>query len=437
MRSVYSDEQILEQESRIYFSNVCNQLKWKYRTNEQDNDIDGEIEVFEKKIVNNKEYNETKAKFVKIQLKASAELDSGEETISYPCSIKLLHFADICDQPVVLVLYDAKKKVEYWLWLQEHIFNYLDINNKTWRDNFSKVIIKIPTKNIVTEPSFEISIKKIAATGINEILQFRKTNKLDYYCTEIGHEDVSTSLHRRIVIRVLLEKSFSKSKDAMRILIQKLNNKYEVSDYYRNEKVKLIHSKNVDILWMFFYDDPRQVKNGLPCCSTEWFKKGIKVDVIPMNADEIISDIKIQWGKECNSLEEIYVKNRMQKGEYIKLLDDTFKKIELIGEKLKKCIEDFNSGRINSELLIMSFQNNLKETQEIEHDFVSDRGYSPYECDDIDKCMIQLLIILGNTKIFAYDPKRDEKNKLRSIRQNFDQYLEKLSEYAYERKKIR
>lgn len=91
MRSVYSDEQILEQESRIYFSNVCNQLKWKYRTNEQDNDMDGEIEVFEKKIINNKEHNEKKAEFVKIQLKALAELNSDKETISYPCNIKLLH----------------------------------------------------------------------------------------------------------------------------------------------------------------------------------------------------------------------------------------------------------------------------------------------------------------------------------------------------------
>jgi len=437
VRSVYSDEQILEQESRIYFSNVCNQLKWKYRTNEQDNDIDGEIEVFEKKIINNKEYNETKARFVKIQLKASAELDSDEETISYPCSIKLLHFADVCDQPIVLVLYDAKKKVAYWLWLQQHIFNYLDINNKSWRDNSSKVIIKVPTKNSVTESSFKISIIQIATTGINEILQFRKTNKLDYYYTEIGHEDVSTSLYRRIVIRVLLEKSFSKSKDAMKILIQELNNKYEISDYYRNEKVKLIHSKNVDILWMFFYDDPRQVKNGLPCCSTEWFKKGIKIDVIPMNADEIINGIKIQWRKECNSLEEIYVKNKMQKGEYIKLLDETFKKVKIIGENLKKCIDDFNDDPISNELLIISFQNYLKEIQEIEHDFTFDRGYSPYECDDIDKCMIELLIILGNIKIFACDPKMDEINKIRSIRQNFNQYIEKLSEYAYERKKIR
>jgi len=109
---------------------------------------------------------------------------------------------------------------------------------------------------------------------------------------------------------------------------------------------------------------------------TEWFKKGIKIDVIPMNADEIINGIKIQWRKECNSLEEIYVKNKMQKGEYIKLLDETFKKVKIIGENLKKCIDDFNDDPISNELLIISFQNYLKEIQEIEHDFTFDRGYS-------------------------------------------------------------
>ncbi len=437
MRSIYSDEQILEQESRIYFSNVCNQLKWKYRTNEQDNDIDGEIEVFEKKIINNKEHNETKAEFVKIQLKASAELNSDKETISYPCSIKLLHFADVCDQPVVLVLYDAKKKVAYWLWLQEHIYNYLDINNKSWRDNPSKVVIKVPTKNLVTEPSFEVKIKQIAAAGINEIFQFRKTNKAEYYYTEISHEDVSTFSHRRIVIRILLEKSFSKSRDATKILIQKLNKKYEVSDYYRNENVKLIHSRSVDILWMFFYNDLRQIKNGLPFCRTEWFKQDIKVDVIPMKADETINGIKIQWGEECDTLEEIYVNNRMTKGEYINLLDETFRKIQTVGEKQKSYIDDFNNGRISSELLIRNFQNHFKEIQEINLDFTADRGYSPCECDDIDQCMIELLVILENIGIVVCDYNRDEKNKLQGIRNNFNEYLEKLREYAYERKKIR
>jgi hypothetical protein len=434
MRSYFSDDQIIEQESRIYFSEICNKLKWKYRTYEQDNDVDGEIELFEKKTIGSKEYNETKAEFVKIQLKASSHIDFDKETISYPCSAKLLQFADVCDQPVVLILYNGNKKVAYWLWLQEYIYNYLDINNKSWRDNSSKVTIGIPTDNMVMRQNFEDKIKQIAENGINDIFQFRKINTIKYYYTEISHEDNSLALYRRILVRILVEKSFSKSKDAMRILIQKLNKKYEVSDYYRNEQVKLSHPGSVDILWMHFYNDPRQVKNGLPYCQTEWSKPGVEINTL--HANETINGIKIHWGNESDSLEEFYVNERMQKGEYIELLDDTFKRMKGISEKQKKYIEDFNNGRINSEMLILNSQSLSKEIQEIHSDFTS-KVFAPYECEDVDHCMIELLCLFDDIRLFVCDTTSDERNKLCGIRHRFDEYSEKLKEYAYERNKIR
>jgi hypothetical protein len=221
----------------------------------------------------------------------------------------------------------------------------------------------------------------------------------------------------------------------MRILIQKLNKKYEVSDYYRNEQVKLSHSERVDILWMHFYNDPRQVKNGLPYCLTEWSKPGVEINTL--HADETINGIKVRWEKESDSFEEFYVNRRMQKGEYIELLDNTFKRMEVISEKQKKYIDDFKNDRINSEMLILNSQSLSKEIQEIYSDFTSDGDFAPYECEDVNQCMIELLFLFDNIRLFVFDTTRDEGNKLWGILHNFDEYNQKLKEFAYERNKIR
>ena len=60
MRSQYNNTQKFEKESRLYFENICFQCGWKFRSYGQENDIDGEIEIFDKVNKNGKEIDETK-----------------------------------------------------------------------------------------------------------------------------------------------------------------------------------------------------------------------------------------------------------------------------------------------------------------------------------------------------------------------------------------
>lgn len=67
MRSLNDENNMNEGKSIRFFEGVIEDYGWKYRRQEKDNDIDGEIEVFS-------EEGETTAKIIKVQLKATTNL---------------------------------------------------------------------------------------------------------------------------------------------------------------------------------------------------------------------------------------------------------------------------------------------------------------------------------------------------------------------------
>lgn len=68
MRSKLDSKQISEYLSKVFIEKTIVFNGWKYRTQEKDNDIDGEIEVFTNE-------GETTAKIIKVQLKATSEIN--------------------------------------------------------------------------------------------------------------------------------------------------------------------------------------------------------------------------------------------------------------------------------------------------------------------------------------------------------------------------
>lgn len=177
--SEYSKNQLLEQLSVHYFMGICNKLKWKYRQYSQDNDIDGEIEIFEED--ENIYKNLTTSKFIKIQLKAQNEVDREENGISYKCPIKLLKFVENCDFPVLLVIYCEKHKKAYWELLQKII------EKPEFKINEETITIKISDENCLDSRNlnkFESDIIKISRE-IPLKIQMRKRNINDYNFYEV------------------------------------------------------------------------------------------------------------------------------------------------------------------------------------------------------------------------------------------------------------
>ena len=436
MRSQYNNTQIYEQESRLYIEKICLEYCWKFRSYDHDNDIDGEIEIFDKVSIDDKEINESQAKFLKVQLKASTDIEYKNNYVKFICPVKLLHFVDVCDQPIILVLYDVNKKSAYWLWLQEYIYINLDNDNPGWRNNKNSVTLYIPIDNEVsTNKDFKRNIENIASNGSKEIFQLRKKETIDYYITEISHKDMSNTFDRRISIKILVEKSFSESKAAMDILIKKLNDRYKQSDYFRDEKIKHLHSENVDVLWIFIYNDIRQVNDGLPYCRTEWTNPKSDVKISKMNGDEKINNIEVTWGQDYKFIEKNYVENRMSKGQYMSLLDNTFKDVKKIKVRLDEFIDKYNKNKISCRTLISKFQSYSSKISDLLTTYETS-DLPPYECDDVDQKMNELLISLDNIGIILNDTKRTEDNKIWGINFYYNDFKEKLPEYLYERKKI-
>jgi len=294
LKSKIDQYSINEDESRAIISKFCRDNIWKYRKMEWDNDIDGEIEIFDKE-------RETTAKFIKVQLKTvddSKKFEGLVDHYDFDADIKFLHFCDVCDIPIILIVFNIHKEEGYFIFMQRYIYEELDIKNPKWRKNNSNVRVKIPLNNSLKSNLAKDSLENIATKGANQIFQLRKTATHKKYYSLLKQDDISNGIGLRTSLRILVENSFAKSKESMRILIPKINNEYRGKVYHRNETLARTHkSKKYDVIYMFFYDTINQSNQGLTFCRTLWVKENLSELSKPSisNPNEILGKINTYW----------------------------------------------------------------------------------------------------------------------------------------------
>lgn len=397
MRSKYSEELKLERESVLNLDKICLDLGWKYRDLPLDNDVDGEIEIFNEDSI-------TEASFVKIQLKATKNIDKKENGVVFKAPVKLLNFASECNQPLVLCLYDAIEKKFYWIWLQDYIFRVLNFENPKWFENKNSVSIKIPLLN--TEDNFEIflqEIKEIASNGIKEILQLKKIKKYDKFVHLEEEDDISTGVARRISLKYSVEESLSNSKRAMEIILREIININKHSNYYRNSLVEERHSDEIDFLWVFFYT--KGFSNGtMPFFKALWGNPD-KERFSPIKFEETFhlnKNVTVSWSNLNFDFE------RMRKGEYVKSFKEVYEKF----------FEAYN-------LLHISFARNSINEEKFK-EFIDDCDFlkkyeflggitgmklPPKECEELNQKLSEFTNSIDNIKITMFDSSRDYQNK--------------------------
>lgn len=435
MRSIFSESQINEEESRLFFTTICNKFKWKFRDYSLDNDIDGEIEFFEEVSKSGETVHETNAEFIKVQLKSTINLEIKGNTINFDCPVKFLFFADICEYPIILVLYDMNSKKAYWIWIQELIYKDLDFSNPNWRKNKKSVAIKIPLINeVLVNDKFSVELRKIAKYGNKEINQLRKKDYLSSYYTQLKMLDSSNATVRKMSVNILVEKSFSESKNAMRILIENLCDFYEKSDYFKNDTIKKFHTEEVEMLRIFIYNDIRQEKDGLYFCKAEFNKNKDKYDENIINKQfEDYKGIRIHWG----DFPEVHLEERLSKGKYIDIIEKNLVETDLIMNKIEKYENDFKKNIIADEELIskiLSFKDNISE---IIKKYSGNDYLQPFECSDLRLRQDEMNIILESLGMDVENKELNKKNKLYKIENAIKEYKEKIVEIRYELKKAK
>lgn len=425
MRSKLDSKQISEYLSKLFIEKIVVSNGWKYRTQEKDNDIDGEIEVFTNE-------GETTAKLIKVQLKATTELKYNEDTnsIVFDCPIKFLNFCDVCDFPVLLVIYSVTEEKAFWIWTQKYIFQELDSNGVDWRKNTSTIRLKIPIHNEVKEDvSFYDAIKSISEVGVSELQQWKKQESSEFYFTILEEKDNSTNTKRRISAKIYVERSFASSKDSLVELIKKINGKVKNNNYFKKVLDENSDASHPEYVWLYFYDDLIQYEFGLPICRSEWINNIDKNDpVLLKEFDHYIEshDIRIKWEDDYRPLHKYLILNATSKNDYMKEIKGllTFTQHELAN--LTFLFNKVDKGDFIEHIISKrkDYRTNFLLISDI---------LPPYECRKLNRTLIDALTDMDNLAIAI---KQEQGNEYYLHSQFLKRFPDHLAIIQYELEKI-
>lgn len=122
--------------------------EWIIRDINPDYGLDKSIEVVKGQNVTGKE--------VLVQVKGTNTIDIKDGFVSYTLEVDKLKYYLERESPIILTVVDVPTRKCYWLFVQEYIYETLDIANLNWRQQ-ETVTIKIPEANDLasTLPRFE------------------------------------------------------------------------------------------------------------------------------------------------------------------------------------------------------------------------------------------------------------------------------------------
>ncbi|WP_017731520.1 DUF4365 domain-containing protein [Nafulsella turpanensis] len=434
MRSKLDTYSLNEEDSRAIISKYCRMNNWKYRKMEWDNDIDGEIEIFN-------EERETTAKFIKVQLKTindPAKFEGLDSHVSYDAPVKFLNFCDVCEIPIILVVFNIQKEIGYFLFIQKYICEELDVKNPNWRNNSTTLRLQIPLIDSFENAFSRAKLIEIAYSGTKLISQLRKIETYKNYYTVIRQGDNSHGTALRTDIRILVEKSFASSREAMRILIPKIHEQYSKKVYHRNQWIsQRFKNKSYDVIYLFFYDSIEDSNYGQSFCSTLWVDANLPEIGRPLVSDpnEKVEDINIYWNSTANQYDFIR-KNLLDKGEYLPFIDKVFIHFEELYSKVLKFSQDYKEEKLKIPDYIQKIKTLSLDLDSL-NGSIRDLGFPPNECKDLNTKINSLIAYLHNIRIVVSDNDRDFRNILNCIQMYLRYIEEELPDFRYERKKVR
>lgn len=370
MKSEYAYNQLLEQKSIHYLLGTCIKSKFKYRQYDQDNDVDGEIEIFEKEQELLKYI--TKSKYIKVQLKAQKEIKIKDSYINFNCPVKLIKFIKDCDIPLILVLYDEKTNIGYWLFMQPYISNYIKDNDLNQKNK----LIKIPIENsLENQEKFKKEMIRISEDGILEILLKNKKINLRKCYEIIDSEDISIPKKSRKILRIYINSIFLKNQSILHQLLEKIS----LSEIKNNLNLN-IKAKNIDELTIFVYDALNKVgtEGALYRFKTVFKNKKYETELSDLT---INSSYQIEESTKSSYLKFIFLKFLKVKNIALNIYacKDIKKNIDLYKDKIEKQYNNFNN-----------FEKKI-----------------PYECINLDNKFMEFLTALDNFQFYKDDNYND------------------------------
>lgn len=369
MKSEYSPNQILERKSIHYIEGKCIYLKWKYRQYDQDNDVDGEIEIFEEEESLLK--NITKSNYIKVQLKAQQKVDKNEKFVKFSLKTKFIKFVKECQVPLILIVYDESEDKGYWIFLQR----YYRENNLEESLNQIEKIIYIPIENTLENIDlFKNEMLKLSEDGLLEILLENKKINLNECYEIIETKDISYPGRVRKTMSVYINNLFLKNEYILNKLLMRLETEHIKNDINFRESNKL-----VDELTIFVYNSLIKIGSFAALFRYEVINNSGKYNraLIDLN--------KLDYNIEAYS-----------KAEYLQIALISF----LEATKITTNLYNLNNVKTN----IIKYE---KDIEEIYFGFIDRSKIAPLECKKLDESFLQYISLLDNFKFYKEDHYND------------------------------
>lgn len=135
--------QVLETESQKFVKGIL-PSEWIAIEPQYDYGIDFDVEIVEQTFV-------TGVHFL-MQLKSTDNIKINKKGyVTYSCETSTLRYFLARSEQVIFLVYDAKSKIGYWIWIKDYITNEL-AKNKNWKKQ-KTATVKIPKGNFFSEKS--------------------------------------------------------------------------------------------------------------------------------------------------------------------------------------------------------------------------------------------------------------------------------------------
>ena len=331
----------------------------------------------------------------------------GEEIVHYTDEKHINYWLNH-SLPVLLIICDPESDTKYWGFVTRH---NVAKTKKGWKVN-------VPEENKLDD---EESKGKIRGYYFS----------VDNFTIVESGIDTSHCLSRRISMKIVLKRETSHVviEDQLPKLVEGLKN----SDYYRSEIVEgYFRDKPADCVWIWFFRDYEQYKNGLPFCTAYWNHPDSKSPTNFSSNDKKIQDIFIKYASE--EIPDELINRRLPKGKYLKIVDRFLSESFRIYEKLQRTYQIYltNKNILQFKSTILNCKSEFEDL--LPHDY--HQNNAPLECADLDQIVQNIEAAIDNIFIVTSDEKRDETNVIACVEMYLRTYADNIDSATYERKKV-
>lgn len=311
--------------------------------------------------------------------------------------------------PVLFIIYDPESDIKYWDFVTD---KNTAKTNGGWK-------VKLPIKNQLDDNRSKDKIRGYYFSVDN------------FTIVESG-TDTSHALSRRISMKIVLKHKTTSTviiEDQLHSLVEGQKR----SDYYRSKKVEdHFQGKLADCVFIYFYRDYEQYKNGLPFCTAYWNHPDSKYPTILSLNDKNINDIYIHYVAEEIPSEQI--NRRLPKGKYLNIVDHFLTESDQLVVLLKSAYDRYQTDNNFSQLksATLSLNPEFKDLLPIEFR----QNNAPLECADLHQKIQNIFTSIDNIFIAIGDEKRDEVNVIRCVELYLRTYAENINPAKYEREKV-